>query len=193
MPFLELVFLAVALSMDGFAVSITCGISAVECSKHNTRPSILCALKVSLLFGFFHFINPLLGWLAGTTVKSFISNYDHWFAFVLLGFIGGKMIFDSFEQKKEVTKTHICETRPLLIIALATSIDAFIVGISLAFLKVDLFEAATVIGLIVFIIAFIGVYLGRMIGSKIKTNFTLIGGIVLIGIGLKILIEHFLK
>lgn len=193
MPLYELILLAVALSMDGFAVSITCGISALECSKHKAKPSVLCALKVSLLFGFFHFVNPLIGWLVGSKVKNYITNFDHWIAFVLLAYIGGKMIFDSFEQKKEESKTSICENRPLLLIAIATSIDALIVGVSLAFLKVDLFEAATVIGLIVFIIAFIGVYLGRMIGSKIKTNFTLIGGIVLIGIGLKILIEHFLK
>ena len=134
----------------------------------------------------------VLGWLAGSTVIDYISAFDHWLAFGLLGFIGGKMIWDSFHDSGDEEKktAGITKWTVLLTLSIATSIDALAVGLSFAFLKVNLPMAATTIGITAFIITLLGLYLGRKVGRLFGERAELIGGIVLIGIGVRILIEH---
>lgn len=193
MSLLEISIIAVGLAMDAFAVSITCGISSCSCSKLGGRPSLKCSFKVGAYFGFFQFFMPIIGWILGIKLQSLIVEFDHWVAFSLLGFIGGKMIYDSLFSKDSQINGSICETKSLLLLAIATSIDALIVGLSIAFLKANLLLSIVIIGVVTFALSFIGVYLGRTIGHKLKTNFELIGGVVLIGIGLKILTEHLIE
>lgn len=201
MGILSIVFIAVGLSMDAFAVSITNGIIIKDLK-------ITHALKVALYFGTFQAIMPLLGWLAGFKFKDYIISVDHWIAFGLLSFIGGKMMREAWDSEDEESKTvegmcevavsnqdTVCENplrmSRLIVLAIATSIDALAVGISFAFLSVSIIQSAALIGMITFAICFIGVYVGNKCGCLLKKKAELVGGFILICIGLKILFEHF--
>ena len=181
MQLLQIAMIAVGLAMDAFAVSIVTGAAYRQLHiKH--------ALRMSAFFGAFQAIMPLLGWLAGFRLKDLIVSIDHWIAFALLSFIGGKMIYEaSILEKKEA---QLATISTLFVLAIATSIDAFAVGITFVFLSVNILLPIIIIGIVTFIISYIGVWIGCNVGKNLSGKAEVIGGIILIIIGLKILIEH---
>ncbi|MFA5400526.1 MAG: manganese efflux pump MntP family protein [Dehalococcoidia bacterium] len=184
--FLSVFLIAIALSADCFAVALSASVTA-------KNPSRLQVLRVAAMFGLFQALMPVLGWLAGQTVVKFIASYDHFVAFALLAVVGGRMIWESFHHKKEHDKqTDVTRGWMLLTLAVATSIDALAVGLSLAFIEVHIAVAGITIGVVAFIATIIGFLLGKRAGDLIGRWAETIGGIVLIGIGLRILISHLL-
>ena len=182
MGFIDIFLIAVALSMDAFAVAICKGLSVKKVqAKH--------VLAVGVYFGGFQALMPLIGFLLGFKFESFITSIDHWIAFVLLAIIGGNMIKEAMSKEEDEVNDSF-SFRTMLPLAVATSIDALAVGISFAFLGVDIIEAAILIGITTFVLSGIGVFVGNIFGSKYKSKAELAGGIVLILIGLKILLEH---
>lgn len=188
MSFVTIAFIAFGLSMDAFAVSITNGMIS-------TRAKTRHALKIGLFFGLAQAIMPVIGWFASINFHKYISRFDHWAAFLLLGFIGGKMIYESLKERNQecqngLKKKKTMDNKTLFMLAIATSIDALAVGVSFAFLDVSILESSIIIGLITFAICFAGVLIGRKCSSLLRNRAELLGGIVLISIGLKILVEH---
>ena len=150
-------------------------------------------LRTAAAFGFFQAVMPVLGWLAGRTVVDIISDYDHWIAFGLLAFVGGRMLWESFEHKEEETRnTDITRGFLLVTVSLATSIDALAVGLSFAFMDINILLASLTIGLMAFVVTAVGFPLGRKVGKIAGRWAETVGGLVLIGIGLRILITHLL-
>jgi putative Mn2+ efflux pump MntP len=145
---------------------------------------------VALFFGGFQALMPLIGWILGNSFKSYIENFDHWVAFVLLSFIGGKMIYEAFQSEDE--DCGCFDIKELFIMAIATSIDALAIGVSFAFLRVNILTAAIVIGLTTFCFSVAGIRIGNLFGCRYKSKSEFIGGMVLIIIGAKILLEHLL-
>src|SRR5665647_1434275 len=184
MDLFTIILIAVGLAMDAFAVSIAKGVVI----NHNRQKT---ALLLGGFFGGFQMLMPAIGWLVGLSFKEIIMGVDHWIAFGLLAFIGLKMIYDSTKKEKENEETTL-KLHTLLILAVATSIDALMVGLSFAFLQTPILEPIIAIGLITFLLSISGFYfgcgLGRIFGNKIK----IIGGLILIAIGLKILLDHIL-
>ena len=181
MGFAELFLIAVGLSMDAFAVSVCKGLSVKRLeAKH--------AALVGLYFGGFQFLMPVIGWLLGYRFEAMITSVDHWIAFVLLLFIGGNMIKESFGQAEELNDDFGFKT--MLTLAVATSIDALAVGISFAFLSVRILPAAGLIGITTFALSCVGIVVGRAFGAKYKAGAERVGGVILILIGTKILLEH---
>ena len=166
--------------MDAFAVSICKGLSFKKNSFNK-------ALIVGLYFGFFQLFMTLIGYLLGSSFSYLIEKIDHWIAFIALGIIGLNMIKESFEEQKYDNDLSF---KTMIILSIATSIDALIVGITFAFLKTDILLSISIIGLVTFILCFIGVYIGRIIGYKIGNKANILGGTILIIIGIKVLIEH---
>jgi len=185
MDFVIIVGIAVGLAMDAFAVAVASGFSL---EKLQVRQ----ALRMALFFGGFQMLMPVVGWLAGLSLRNFITGYDHWVAFALLGFIGGKMIYESFSLTDRKKSADPFRPAMLLVLAIATSIDALAVGITFAFLTVSIIRPVLIIGVITFALSFTGVYLGRRLGHLFERKIELFGGVVLIAIGLKILLEHLL-
>lgn len=183
MSLLTVFVIAVGLSMDAFAVSVAGGFANRDLKVHG-------AVKVGLFFGLFQALMPTAGWLAGRGIEGYISNYDHWIAFILLSGIGGKMIFESFNMGPDKKVLNISKTHVLLILSIATSIDALAVGLSLSFLNVAIILPSIIIGVVTFIFSFSGVYIGKKIGHVFENKIEFVGGLILIGIGLKILIGH---
>ena len=186
MGLFDIFMIGVGLSMDAFAASICKGLNM-------RRLNIKNMLIIGLFFGGFQALMPAVGWLLGKQFESYITSVDHWVAFALLVFIGGKMIYDVFTKKNEDEcgeKTNRLDMKEVLTLAVATSIDALAVGISFAFLQVDILKAVSVIGVTTFVLSVIGVAVGNVFGSKYEKKATLAGGIILILIGLKILLEH---
>ena len=192
MNFIALIFTAFALSMDAFAVSITKGITIKNLKKST-------AVKMALAFGLFQGGMPLLGWILGFSFKDYIEAIDHWIAFIVLGFIGFNMIKGFFEERKEEkSELEISATsnesdvsnKEIIMLAIATSIDALAVGISFAFLSVDIVPAASIICIITFLVCAVGVFVGNKVGDIFNGYAELIGGIILILIGFNILNEH---
>lgn len=182
MGLLELFVIAVGLSMDAFAVSICKGLSVRELKpKH--------ALTVGVYFGGFQMLMPLIGFALGVRFQSFITNIDHWIAFVLLGLIGANMIRESREQDEENLSDSFSFSA-MLPLAVATSIDALAVGVTFAFLQVSILPAVCFIGATTFILSCIGIRIGHVFGLKYKSRAELFGGAVLILMGTKILLEH---
>lgn len=182
----ELLLVAVGLSMDAFAVAICRGLNM---TKINYRHSII----IALFFGFFQGLMPLIGWLLGTRFEQYISSVDHWVAFVLLGFIGGKMIYEALRPEEEETEQPDGELnlKELFVMAIATSIDALAVGITFAILPgIDIWSSIGLIGIVTFALSFLGVLIGNRFGARYKKKAELFGGIVLVLIGIKILIDH---
>lgn len=181
----ELLLVAVGLAMDAFAVSLCKGLT-------QGKQGIRRAVVIALYFGVFQAIMPTLGYLLGSQFARFIQDWDHWIAFILLAFIGGKMIYESFKPDGEIDeeKRQSVAMKVMLPLAVATSIDALAVGVSFAFLDVAIFPAALTIGVVTFALSFAGVKLGNVLGAKFESRAELAGGIILILIGLKILLEH---
>ena len=186
MGFFEIFMIGVGLSMDAFAASVCKGLNM-------RRMNIKNMLVIGLFFGGFQALMPAVGWLLGKQFENYITSVDHWVAFALLVFIGGKMIYDVFEDKGEDDygeKTDRVDVKEIFTLAIATSIDALAVGISFAFLQVDIVKAASVIGITTFLLSAAGVAVGNIFGAKYEKKATLAGGIILVLIGLKILLEH---
>ena len=184
--FVELFLIGVGLSMDAFVVSICKGLGM---SRLNMRQ----AAVISLFFGGFQALMPLIGWALGSQLTDFITPIDHWIAFGLLAFVGGKMLWDAFHEDDEaegVQTDEKLDLKELLMLAIATSIDALAVGITFAFLQVAIVPSITIIGLTTFVISFAGVAVGRFFGARFEKPATIVGGVVLILIGVKILLEH---
>jgi putative Mn2+ efflux pump MntP len=184
MNIVTVLLIAFGLAMDAFSVSITSGITIKKVRFAN-------ALKIGSAFGLFQFIMPLIGWLVGSSLKSLISGIDHWIAFGLLAFIGFKMIYESTSESTSKKKIDPLHNTTLLLLAITTSIDALAVGVSFSFLDTNITIPAVIIGVVTFILSFFGVFVGnglRHFFEKAKTE--VIGGLILIGIGVKILIEH---
>ena len=179
---LEVIILAIALSMDAFAVAIGLGAKQIKVKRS-------FALKVAILFGFFQGFMPLIGYLAGIGLASFIEFIDHWIAFGLLSIIGAKMIYESAGEPIE-EEISITTNKVLLILAIATSIDAMAAGFTLTLMTTTLLTSVLIIGFITFTFSYFGVFIGSKGGSFLESKAELLGGIVLIAIGLKILIEH---
>jgi len=150
------------------------------------------ATIIAFAFGFFQFLMPVIGWALGVQFEKYITKFDHWIAFILLVFIGGRMLFDTFHEKNEQSedKEGKLDYKGLLVMAIATSIDALAVGITLAFLNVGILFASSVIGIVTFLISFLGVLIGRKFGTRFQKKAGILGGTVLIVVGTKILLQH---
>lgn len=184
--FLELFLMGVGLAMDAFAVSICKGLGM---SKVNKKQAAI----IGLFFGGFQALMPFIGWLLGSRFEQYITSIDHWVAFVLLGFIGGKMIVEALGTKEEDVVEEYdtpLKIKELFVLAVATSIDALAVGITFAFLKYPIVEAISIIGVITFLITIGGVYVGNFFGSKYKAKAELTGGLILVILGFRILLTH---
>lgn len=178
-----IVLLAVSLAMDAFAVAVCKGpcIGPQEQYKKFILP---------LLFGVFQMVMPIIGWLVGIQFASYIEAYDHWIGFILLAYLGGNMIYSALtDDGSDDDFCPFMSWKEMLMLSLATSIDALAVGITFAFLRVNVWQSSAIIGIITFIIALAGIYLGRQVGRLLKDRAEVIGGVVLILIGLKILLE----
>lgn len=182
MGFLELFLLAIGLSMDAFAVSICKGLALKQ-----TRPRHM--LIVGAWFGIFQALMPAIGYLLGSAFEQYITAIDHWIAFVLLALIGGNMIREALSDEEENADASL-GFRTMLMLAVATSIDALAVGITFAFLGVSLLPSVSLIGVTTFVISAVGVRLGSVFGTKYQKKAGIAGGVILILIGLKILLEH---
>lgn len=185
MDFITLLLIAVGLAMDAFSVAITDGIIL-----KNIR--LRYAFKIGLFFGIFQFGMLFIGDTLGGTFSSYISACDHWIAFFLLLFIGGKMFYDAIWGKDEELEEekNPLGAKTLTVLAIATSIDALAVGVSFAAMNVDIITASSVVGLVAFVFSFAGVYIGAKFGNIFGNKSEIIGGLVLMGIGVKILIKH---
>lgn len=185
MGIVELLLVAVGLSMDAFAVAVCKGLGM-------KRLNMRTAAVLALFFGGFQALMPLIGWLLGSQFMWLIEPVDHWVAFVLLVFIGAKMLWEALhdEEDCDCEDTSRIDLREYLMLAVATSIDALAVGISFAALSVDIVPAVSLIGLITFVLTLVGVAVGHFFGSRYERPASIAGGVVLILIGVKILLEH---
>lgn len=185
MGFLEIFLIGIGLSADAFSVAVCKGLNM-------RRLNLKHAYIIALFFGGFQAIMPLIGYLLGTNFASYIEQFDHWIAFVLLGFIGGKMAIEAIRDNddNEEEKTDVLKIGELTVMAIATSIDALAVGITFAFLKVNILLSVLLIGVTTFALSLAGVLIGNKFGAKYKSKAELAGGIILVLIGVKILLEH---
>ena len=182
----------IGLSMDAFAVSVCKGLGM-------RKMQYVQALVIGLFFGGFQALMPMLGYFLGTQFADYIREFDHWLAFVLLAFIGGKMVVEACkkgkaeEEKEQQLAQEPFRLQELFLLAIATSIDALAVGVTFAFLEVNIWLAIAVIGSITFLISIIGVWIGHQFGNRFEKKAELLGGIILVAIGIKILVEHLLE
>lgn len=196
MDIISVLFIAVALAMDAFSVSITSGMVL-------KKVKVSASSKIGLFFGMFQFVMPCIGYFLGSAFASLITSFDHWIAFILLGFIGGKMLYEAIkdDEKEEENIKNPLDNKLLTMLAIATSIDALAVGVTFAtmgmqvvspctFSQLALLQSAGIIGGVAFLISVIGVHIGGKCGNLFGNKAEILGGIVLIGIGVKILIEH---
>jgi putative Mn2+ efflux pump MntP len=183
MDLLTIILISLGLTGDTLAVSVTTGLAI-------KRIRFFQAIRIALVLAVFQAAMPLLGWFLGIQIREFILEFDHWIAFILLLLIGGKMILESFKKDEEKKEFNPLKILVLIGIAIATSIDALIVGVSFAFIDIDIFLSVMIIGFSTFMVAMIGVFIGKKTGSLFGKKVEILGGVILIGIGLKILIEH---
>lgn len=199
MNLLSLILTAFGLSMDAFAVSITNGLRMKRITNKN-------AAKIAIYMGGFQGLMPVIGWALGLGFKDYITSIDHWIALVLLSLIGGKMIYEAIQDKRHPEESceeqeqgdgsskesddGVVSNKELLLLAIATSIDALAVGVSFAFLNISIISSASIIAIITFLMCFIGVKIGKKCGCFLKDKAEIIGGIILILIGLNIFLEH---
>lgn len=184
--FVELFLIGVGLSMDAFAVSVCKGLGM---SRLNMKQAVV----ISLFFGGFQALMPLVGWALGSQLADLITPIDHWIAFALLAFVGGKMLWDAFHEDDGgdgEAKDATLDLKELLMLAIATSIDALAVGVTFAFLQVAIVPSVTIIGVTTFALSFVGVAVGHFFGARFEKPATIAGGAVLILIGVKTLLEH---
>jgi manganese efflux pump family protein len=182
--FLSLFLIALSLSADCFAVALGGAIS-LRSFRY------VQVLRTSLAFGLAQAIMPVIGWAVGRTIVSFISSYDHWVAFGLLTVVGGRMLWEAFHEEDESQKrADFTRGITLLTLAIATSIDSLAVGLSFAFTDTSIIVASSIIGVVAFVITILGFFIGRKAGSLLGQRAKIIGGLILIGIGIKIVVTH---
>lgn len=182
MGLIELFLIAVGLSMDAFAVSVCKGLAMPKCTFKK-------AAIVGLWFGGFQALMPAIGYILGAQFQEAIASIDHWIAFVLLALIGGNMIHEALDNDEEEADASL-DVKTMFLLAVATSIDALAIGITFVFLKVSIIPAVCFIGIVTFIISFAGVKIGNVFGARYKNKAEIVGGVILILLGLKILLEH---
>ena len=182
MSFFTLLSIAIALSMDAFSVSICKGLTT---KKFSIKTAVLCGLW----FGGFQALMPIIGYFLGVQFESLITSIDHWIAFGLLFLIGVNMIREAFGEEND-QNTSNNDAKTMFLLAIATSIDALAVGVTFAFLQVGIWKAILIIGITTFVFSFVGVAIGNFFGSKYSKPASIIGGVILILIGTKILLEH---
>ena len=182
MGLIELFLIAVGLSMDAFAVSVCKGLAMPKCTFKKVA-------IVGLWFGGFQALMPAIGYILGAQFQEAIASIDHWIAFVLLALIGGNMIHEALDNDEEEADASL-DVKTMFLLAVATSIDALAIEITFAFLKVNIIPAVCFIGIVTFIISFAGVKIGNVFGARYKNKAEIVGGIILILLGLKILLEH---
>ena len=178
-----IILIAVGLAMDAFAVSVCKGLSM-------KKISIKKLLIIAVYFGVFQALMPVIGFFLGESFESLVTSIDHWIALILLSFIGINMLKEAFGKSEEDNKNDDTSFKTMIILAIATSIDALAVGITFAFLEINIFVIATIIGVITFIISAIGVIIGNKFGDKYEKKAEIFGGVILILMGIKILLEH---
>ena len=183
MGIVEIIFIAIGLAMDAFAVSVCKGLSMKKMSWKK-------AIIIALYFGIFQALMPVIGYALGIGFEESIKFIDHWIAFGLLAFIGGNMIKEALSKEEDDNQNDDVNFKTMVVLAVATSIDALAVGVTFAFLNVNLILAISIIGILTFIISLLGVKIGNVFGDKFEKKAELAGGIILILIGLKILLEH---
>ena len=186
MSFIELFLIAVSLAMDAFAVSVSNGLILPNVKKRD-------AVTFGLYFGLFQFFMPVIGYFLGSKLTKYVQQFDHWIAFILLGIIGFNMIKESFsDDEDDIPKEkEILKVKNMTMLAIATSIDALAVGVTFAFIdNISIFFACSVIGIVAFALSYAGLMIGKKIGPFFKTYAERIGGLVLIGMGIKILVQH---
>lgn len=184
MDYSSLFFIALGLAMDAFAVSVGSGLTIRNLKVGH-------ALRIGAFFGLFQAAMPVVGWLAGLSLKGFVSDVAHWAAFAILFFIGGKMIYEAAVIEKTEKNTDMLSILVLVGLSIATSIDALAVGITFAFLDIVIMTPVIVIGLVTFFVSCSGVCIGKRFGSFSEKKIEILGGLVLIAIGVKIIIEHY--
>lgn len=182
MGIVEILLIGVGVAMDAFAVSVCKGLSM---KKLDLKKAII----IALYFGVFQALMPTIGYFLGVTFQDLVTSIDHWIAFLLLSFIGGNMIKEAFSDDCENCNDNV-DFKTMVVLAIATSIDALAIGITFAFLKTNILLSVFIIGIVTFIISLIGVKIGNKFGSKYEKKAEIAGGIILILIGLKILVEH---
>ncbi len=183
MDYITIIVIAVGLAMDAFVVSIVSGSAYKQLHVRH-------ALRIALFFGGFQAVMPLIGALAGLTLREHIEHCDHWIVFGLLAAVGTKMIYESFKIKSVEENSDPSNIFVLLVLSVATSIDALAIGITLSFIAGSIITAAVIIGLITFVLSYLGVFVGKKFGHFFETRLEALGGLILIGIGVKILLEH---
>jgi putative Mn2+ efflux pump MntP len=183
MGFFAILLVALGLSADCFAVALGGSIAMKSFSRFQV-------LRAAIAFGFFQALMPVLGWLIGQTVVDLIADYDHWVAFGLLAIVGGHMLWESFHHRDGARRTDITKGWPLLVLSLATSIDALAVGLTFPFLEVNVWVASPTIGAVAFVATVVGFLLGRKVGELAGRWAAAVGGLLLIAIGLRILLTH---
>lgn len=185
--FMELVLMGIGLAMDAFAVSVCKGLAMRKVNKKQ-------AITIGIFFGGFQALMPFIGWILGRQFEQYITDIDHWIAFILLGFIGGKMILEAIKPEESSVEIEKMDPplniKELVILAIATSIDALAVGITFAFLDYPIAEAIAIIGIVTLVICIIGVYVGNFFGNKYKNKAEFAGGLILVLLGLRILLTH---
>ncbi|MDD2827992.1 MAG: manganese efflux pump MntP family protein [Sulfuricurvum sp.] len=177
-----LLILAVALAMDSVAVSIAIG------SKYKDL-LVSKALFTAAVFGFFQGAMPIAGYFIGISFAEYVQSFDHWIAFVLLVGLGGKMLYEAYHNEFDDEVTDL-STKTLITLGIATSIDAMAIGVTFAFLQTDIYTAASVIALVTFVLCIVAVYIGKKLGSLLESKAEMLGGVILIALGCKILAEH---
>ncbi|MHC4800052.1 MAG: manganese efflux pump MntP [Planctomycetota bacterium] len=183
MDMITITFVAFGLAMDAFAVSITSGITIRKLRINH-------ALRIAVFFGSFQAAMPVIGWLAGMSMRGFIAGVDHWIAFGLLSFVGSKMIYEAIKIEADEKVINPLNLYVLLMLSVATSIDALAVGVSFAFLKISIATPIIVIGIVTFLLSYFGTFIGNRLGHFFERKIEIVGGLILIGIGTKIMVEH---
>ena len=183
MDFMTILGIALALAMDAFAVALAAGAVLNPLTRRHL-------FRLGFHFGLFQSLMPIAGWLVGMTVQKWISSYDHWIAFVLLAVVGGRMIWEAFDESEDKTASDPTRGLTMVMLSVATSIDALVVGLSLAMLDVSVWMPAAIIGVVAGVLTVMGMLLGRRLGNNWGRRVEICGGLVLCIIGLKILLEH---
>jgi putative Mn2+ efflux pump MntP len=183
MDLITILLIALGLSMDAVAVAVSLGLTIKSLKIHN-------GVVIGLFFGVFQAIMPVIGWAAGRSLRDLIVGVDHWIAFVLLVIIGSKMIYESIRIKSIDEEIKQLSMHLLFILSIATSIDALAIGVSFAFLDITIVNPVIIIGLVTFLLSFLAVGLGKHLGYLFSSKIEIVGGVILIGIGIKILFEH---
>ncbi len=186
MDFTTTLFISIGLAMDAFAVSLGVGTSPSE----KPEPAWRRVVRIAFHFGLFQAGMTLLGWLAGSTVAGVISAFDHWVAFGLLFWVGVRMIREGFSTDENCRCEDITHGKTLLVLCVATSIDAMAVGLSMAMLQVNIFSASGMIGIVTLLLSLVGGFIGHHLGNKFGQRMEIVGGVILMGIGIRILVSH---